>query len=87
MHFSMRSDNLDPPGMTNSHLQDHYKIHQIRSVRESGKARRVGLAGADLPVLHDKLPALAQLGLEKQCSERAGGEGSKGGFYKQPEMD
>lgn len=55
VHFSMRSGNLDPPGMTNSHLQDHYKIHQIRSVRESGKARCVGLAGAALPALHDKL--------------------------------
>lgn len=54
VHFSMRSDNLDPPGMTNSHLQDHYKIHQIRSVRESGKAWCVGLAGSALPVLRDK---------------------------------
>lgn len=37
VHFSMRSDNLYPPGMTNSHLQDHYKIHQIKNVRKAGK--------------------------------------------------
>lgn len=79
MHFSMRSDNLDPPGMTNSHLQEHYKIHQLRSVRESGKARCVGLAGAALPVLHKKLHALGQPGL-------AGMRLSKSGAWKEQEL-
>ncbi|KAI1236817.1 Metalloprotease TIKI2, partial [Lamprotornis superbus] len=80
VHFNMRSDNLDPPGMTNSHLQEHYQIHQIRSVRESGRAWCVGLAGAALPVLHNELRALGQLDEvwldeveEKWCLERAGG--------------
>lgn len=85
MHFSMRSDNLDPPGMTNSHLQAYYKIHQIRSVRESGKARRVQLAGAALPVLHDKLHALPA-GLAGIRSRKSGAwkeqevKGAKEGF-------
>lgn len=69
VHFSMRSDNLDPPGMTNSHLQEHYKIHQLRSVRESGKA---WLAGAALPVLHKKLRALGELGMAGMRLSKSG---------------
>lgn len=38
VHFSMRPGHLCPSGMTHSHLQGHYEIHQIKPDKQPGNS-------------------------------------------------
>lgn len=81
VRFSMRSDNLYPPGMTNSYLQDHYKIHQIKNVRKAGKPPLYWLGLCDRVFCW---PCFVAVGSSTTGTWKGRGmEGRQGGFCKQ----